>query len=295
MSVFIMAFRSFVPASFFAALLLTGCDYDHGMDPVPTRIQGEIVFANTPVPANVSEAVFVAVKKLPPDNFLTDVVFSDPLPFSRNQQLSRPDTVRYELVADPGKYVAAGVLWRRSGAAWDIANILGLYTERGQLTPKEIELTPDEPVADSVNIIANWDLAKRDAVIEGDITFEDEWPANTEIVAVAFFPVVPRTQFDYIAYLKGLDINVKKFVNKYHYRTAVSNGTYKFIALFWFGKGSSLANIRAVGFYNCPSDSLQPRWVVAPKDSTVTGVDFNVKFSSLPHGVNFCKDCGNCP
>lgn len=276
-------------------MLVVSCDYDHGMDPVRSRIRGEVIFNNTPAPENVREVAFVAVKKLPPDNLLTDVVFSDPLPINIDPNRVAPDTVRFDIVADMGHYDAAGVLWRRKGEAWDIANILGLYTLPGQITPQTIELTAEHPVADSVTINANWDLAKRDAIIEGDITFEDDWPANTEIVAVTFFPIVPRTQFDYIVYLKALDINVKKFAKTYHYRTAVTSGDYKFIALFWFGKGGSLANIRAVGFHSCPTDSLRPRPVSVAPGATLSNVDFNVRFSSLPNGVNFCKDCGDCP
>lgn len=275
--------------------LLLSCNQDHGMDPVRTRISGEVIFTNTPPPEYVREAVFIAAKKLPPDNLLTDVVFSDPLVFDTSRTRTEPDTVKYDLIADAGTYTAAGVLWRRQNEPWDIANILGVHTAPGEITPQEIELTPEHPVADSVDVIANWDLAKRDAYVEGTITFQDEWPANTEIVAIAFYPIIPRNQFDYILYLKGLDINVKKFTTTHHFRTAVSSGEYKFIALFWFGKGASLANIRSVGFYHCPTDSLNPKAVIAPAGETVYGIDFDVHFSSLPNGVNFCKDCGECP
>ncbi|MGH7494159.1 MAG: hypothetical protein ACREOO_17430 [bacterium] len=272
------------------------CNYDHGVDPVPTKISGEVIFANTPPPDYVREAVFIAAKKLPPDNLLTDVVFSDPLLFDTDTARTEPDTVRYELIVDAGKYVTSGVLWRRQNEPWDIANILGVYTAPGQITPQAIELTPEHPVADNVNIIANWDLAKRDAYIEGTVSFKDEWPANTEIVALAFYPVIPRNQFEYIIYLKGLDINVKKFTPTHHFRTAVSSGEYKFIALFWFGRGTSLADIRAAGFYHCPTDSLIPQKVLAPAGETTRDVNFDVYFSSLQDGgVKFCKDCGDCP
>jgi hypothetical protein len=285
-----------LPLLLLSLLIILSCNYDHGVDPVHTKISGEVIFANTPPPVYVREAVFIAAKKLPPDNLLTDVAFSDPLVFSRDSTRIEPDTVRYELIVDAGKYAAAGVLWRRQNEAWDIANILGVYTAPGQITPQEIELTPEHPVADNVNILANWDLAKRDAYIEGTLTFKDDWPANTEIVALAFYQVIPRNPFDYIIYLKGLDINVKKFVQTHQFRTAVSSGEYKFIALFWFGKGGSLADIRAAGFYHCPTDSLIPQRLLAPAGETIRDVNFDVHFSSLADGgVKFCKDCGDCP
>jgi len=270
------------------------CNYDHGMDPVRTRMVGEVIFENTP-PEYVREAAFIAAKKLPPDNLLTDVVFSDPLVFDRDPNRTTPDTVKFDLIADAGKYAAAGVLWRKKNEPWDIANILGIYTEPGQITPKEIELTAEYPVEDSINISANWNLANRDSYIEGTITFADEWPANTEIVALTYFSQIPRNAFEYIIYLKGLDINVKKFAQSYHYRSAVNSGEFKFISLFWYGKGGSLNDIRAVGFYHCPGDSLNPRALTAPANGEVQGVDFTVRFSSLPNGVIFCKNCPPCP
>ncbi len=299
----LQAFRKLAPSAtllIFIAFVLScnfdhSIDYDHGIDPVPYRIRGEVVFVNPPAPKFlVREVAFVAVKKLPPENFLTDVVFSDPLPIDTSSTRTEPDTIRFDIVADAGSYEAAGVLWRRVGGAWDIANILGLYTGSGQITPKRIDLTAEHPVEDSVSIIANWDLAKRDAIIEGDITFEDVWPPNTEIVAVAFYQNIPTLDLHYIGFLKGLDINIKKFVPTYHYRTAVSGGTYRFIAMFWFGKGSSLASIRAIGFHRCPTDSLRPKQVVVAPGETASDVDFNVRFSSLPAGVNFHKDGRDC-
>ena len=277
-------------------LLLLGCNYDHGMDPVPTRIRGAVIFESIP-PDYVREVVFIAAKKLPPDNLLTDIVFSDPLPYDTSRMRVLPDTVRFDIIADAGQYAAAGVLWRRTNEPWDIANILGIYREQGEITPKAFELTDEHPVEDSVIVPANWSLANRDSYLEGTITFADEWPANTEIVALTYFSEIPRNTFEYIIYLKGLDINVKRFTPSYHYRSAVNSGEYKFIALFWYGKGASFEDIRAVGFYRCPApaDSLTPRKVIAPKDGEVKDIDFTVHFSSLPAGVNFCKTCPDCP
>ncbi len=282
-----------LPAISLACFL--SCSYDHGVDPVRTRISGEVVFTGVP-PKYVREAVFIAAKKLPPDNFLTDIVFSDPLVFDTSSTRTTPDTVKFNLIADAGKYTAAGVLWRRSGEPWDIANILGIYTEPEQIIPKEIELNAEHPVEEGVSIPANWALANRDSYIEGTITFADEWPANTEIVALTYFSQIPRNVFEYIIYLKGLDINVKKFAPSHRYRSAVNSGEYKFIALFWYAKGASLNDIRAVGFYHCPSDSESsiPRKVLAPRDGEVKNIDFTVRFSTLPNGVNFCKNCGDC-
>jgi hypothetical protein len=286
---------TFLPWLVILPLLWNGCDYDHGIDPIRTKIKGAVIFVGGPPESYVREARVAVAKKFPPENLATDLIYSDPLVFIRDTSRVEPDTVRYELVAEPGTYAAAGVLWRKSGESWDVANILGIYTIPGQLSPAKVVISADRPVADSVNIFADWALAKRDAIISGKIAFKNKWPEDTEIVALAYFPIIPREQIDFLT-VKALDINVPLFrENSYDYRTAVSSGEYKFIALFWKGRTTSIFDIRAIGFYHCEKDSLLPQAVAVEKDQTKSGVDFEVDFSTLPHGVNFRKDGAPCP
>lgn len=277
-----------------------GCDYDHGLDPIPYRIKGTVIFDDVIPPWYVREARVAIAKRFPPENLATDLIYSDPLPFNRDTLRTRPDTLHYELVVDPGTYPAAGVLWRRNGASWDIANILGIYGldfTSGSFSPKPITINAAQPIADSVNVYASWELTKRDAIIEGDITFKGEWPQGpegTEIVAIAFFPIIPKTQLDFLS-VKALDINVPLLRQEpFHYRTAVGSGEYKFIALFWKGKKTSIFDIRTIGFYHCPNDSLQPKSLQVGANETKSGIDFTVDFSTLPAGVNFKKENGDC-
>jgi hypothetical protein len=292
--------RQFTPLLLLLLLLGGGCSYDHGVDPIPYRVKGMVIFDDVLPPWYVREARIALAKKFPPENLATDLIYSDPLQFNRDSSRVGPDTLHYELVVDPGHYPAAGVLWRKSGAAWDIANILGVYGidfNTGSLSPQPIVINDAQPIADSVNVYATWDLTKRDAIIEGDITFTGEWPQGpegTEIVALAFFPIVPKTQLDFLS-VKALDINVPLFRQEpFHYRTAVGSGDYKFIALFWKGKKTSIFDIRTIGFYHCPNDLLRPRPVQVAANETKSGIDFSVDFSTLPGGVNYKKDGGDC-
>ncbi|MGH7455046.1 MAG: hypothetical protein ACRENG_27070, partial [bacterium] len=151
-------------------LLAGGCSYDHGLDPVPSRIKGMIIFEGGPPPFYVREARLVVAKKVPPENFTTDVILSDPLPFNRDASHTGPDTVHYEVVVEPGTYAITAMLWRREGQAWNIANILGLYGvdfTKQEFTPKEVVIDKDHPVADSVDVRAYWLFTKRDASIGG--------------------------------------------------------------------------------------------------------------------------------
>ncbi len=276
------------------AALWGACEIDHGLKPIQTKITGRILFQNPP-PPYAAEARVVATRRFPPENLTSDVLFSGKLSFRRDLPASAIDTVHYEIVAEAGEYPAVGVLWRRSGEEWNITNILGIYTDPLQFAPKPVIIDEQHPVVEHVDILADWELAYRDAFVEGDIYFVGEWPENTEILALGMFPIIPKNQIEFLT-IKALDITIPLFRSEpYHYRTPVASGTYKFIAVFWKGKGSAIFDIKAIGFHACPTDSLQPREVQVASGETVTGVDIVVDFSTLPGGVRYNKQGGPCP
>lgn len=272
----------------------SGCDFNHGVEPIRTKITGAIIFDGIP-PWYAREARVVLAKKFPPDNLLTDLVYSDPLPFNKDDTRTHPDTVRYELVAQAGVYPAVGVLWRRSGQPWDIANVIGLYVSQTELSPKSVVIDDATPIVSGVDVNVDWRLALRDAYLAGEISFRGEWPSDTEILALAVFPIVPKSSLDFLS-VKALDINIPLFrAEPYKFRTAVASGTYKFITVFWKGKKTNIFDIRAIGFYACPTDSTLPKSVTVGADSTATGIDFVLDFSTLPTGAVYRKDGADCP
>ena len=277
--------------------LLFSCEYDHGVEPIRTRIEGEIIFTGGPPPEDVAEVRVVATKRFPPENLTSDVIFSDRIKYSRGDDYQEPDRITYGMPAEPGTYPAVGVLWRKGGEEWDLTNVLGIYTGSDPLSfsPEEVVVDNDNPVADSINIRASWELARRDASIEGEITFLGDWPEDTEILALAMFPIIPKSTVDFLT-VKALDIAIPLFRDEpFHYRTPVSSGTYKFISVFWKGKTTSIFDIRAIGFYHCANDSLQPRTVEVATDSTATGIDITVDFSTLPGGIRYKQEEAPCP
>lgn len=262
-----------------AALFFTGgCDYDHGIDPIRTKISGEVSFLGE-APWYVREVRVAVAKRFPPVDLTQDLLYSEQLP--KNQM-----KVHYEILAIPGEYAATGVLWRRSGEAWTLSNILGLYTAPGSFVPAPITISPEQPQADSVNMIANWDLALRDSYLEGDITFVGVYPPDTEILALAMFPIVPQSQLDFLS-VKALDLNVPLNVARFHYRTPVTHGEYKFISIFWKGKNSSIFDIRAIGFYRSPADTTKPGSITVAGGETASGINFVADFNTLPGGVHY--------
>jgi hypothetical protein len=247
----------------------------------------------------VNEVRIVVAKKVPPENFTTDVILSDPLPFSRDTSRVAPDTVHYELVVQSGSYAITSILWRPEGQGWSIANLIGLYGvnfRRLELAPKEVVITADNPIADSVDIYAYWDFANRDAAIAGNIKFNGEWQQNTDFFVLGFYENIPSSPFEYIRFKSFQFILQRAPVAVYSYFAPVKSGKYKFVALFWKGKATSLFDIRAIGIYRCSNDTARalPNSVEVKPGATIDNINFEADFSTLPVGVIFSaiENCG---
>jgi hypothetical protein len=283
------------------ALLLIlggGCAYDHGLDPVPSRIKGTIIFQGGPPPYYVREARIVVAKNVPPENFTTDVIFSDPLPFNRDSSHTGPDSVHYEMVVEPGVYTITAILWRQESQSWNIGNIIGLYGvdfARFEFAPKEIVINNDQLIADSVDIPAYWDLTSATPVLPARFTLKtSKIPARTRITLCSAFIRNSAQQLDYLSFQSFQFILQRTPVASYSYSTPVSSGKYKFIALFWKGKTTSLNEIKAIGFYQCPNNEKWPNSVSAAAGTPVNNIDFEADFSTLPFGIRFepIENCG---
>jgi hypothetical protein len=272
------------------------CDIDHGLAPIQTKIMGQVIFDGPPPGSNVAEVRVAATKNFPPENLTTDLIYSNQLEFNRDPNHTGPDTVTFEIVAPPGKYQALGVLWREGGKSWEITNIVGLYTDPVALAPKKVVVSEEMPVITGIEIRADWQLARRNSFLEGNIHFKGEWPEETEILALAVFPIVPNPEnpLEFLT-LQSLDIAIPLFrTEPFHYRSRVPAGTFKFIAVFYKSKSGGLFDVRAIGFHSCPGDSTLPKAVVVPEDASVTGVDIVVDLSSLPAGARYRLDGGEC-
>ncbi len=290
-------------------LIAGGCDYDHGIDPIRTKLKGNIIFTGA-YPGNVTEARLVVVKNLPPVNLTTDVIFSEPLPFSRGKLPGIDDTLRYELVVEAGIYPIAGVLWRPQGGTWDIANIIGLYLKFNPINftiDTEIEVS-QPPGAEGINITANWDLAKRDAQITGVIDFKGAWRDDTDFFALGCYSKIPQNSIEYLTELlagnaafqlvfQSTPVDSLRYTIDVNSQAgdAAEKGKYHFIALFWKGKAASLSDIRAIGFYRCDNDTLLPRVAASDSASTTSGIDFSADFSKLPVGAIYRSVAAPCP
>lgn len=279
------------------------CSYDHGVDPILSRLKGTVIFeGGLPSYNDIREVRIVVAKKVPPENFTTDVIFSDPLPFSRAASRVADDTVRYEIAVDAGVYAITGILYRRQGRGWNIASLLGIYgidLNRQEFNPRVIAVGQDA-IVDHVDLRAYWELARQEATVEGEIKFKGRWREDTDFFLLGFFDYLPPPGAPAIPQAFQFILQRSPRAS-YSYSAPVSvdqqsqSRDYKFVALFWKGKTTRLDSIRAIGFYHCAKDSALPQPVKVSALGTAKNIDFAANFDKLPNGVIFRKDGAPCP
>ena len=261
----------------FALGLITGCEIDHGLSPDLGSIRGRIIFQHrTGAVLNQTDEIRVAVShRFPPTEF-TELITSPPL------DKWAGDTVNYELVVPFGTYEILGVVWKGKGKPWNLSDVLGYYHKGLNLLPEPITVTKEHPVADSVDVWADFAFVIREALITGTITYEGTWPPETEIMGIGAFTFVPDPNNVWtLLNVSSAKIGIPTFVPSYHYTLPVSAGTYRYIGVFWKAKGSPLTDIKHLGFYEDPEHPGQPGTLTVAKGDTLTGIDIHVDFNSL--------------
>jgi hypothetical protein len=265
---------------------LWSCELDQGLGPSQTRISGKVIFVYSDStksrPENIDEVRVVATANLPPTGF-GDVYFSNPVRFD-------VDTTTYEIAAPVGVYPAIGVLWKPRGRDWSFTNLLGIYGLRlpFEFDVKPVELTKQNPLANSVDLFALWSFSQFDARVEGELTVIGAWPPDTEIVLLGAFINVPDLSNvgNLLGSLGGLPLPVSPSSDaKRPYETAVRNGEYKFIALFWKGKNIDWDEIRLLGYYRDLQDPSKPGHIIVPAQGGISDINFTADFTTLPAGL----------
>jgi hypothetical protein len=251
------------------------CQYDHGIDPVFSKIAGRVIFVGE-MPQNTDQVRVAVAVNFPPTD-ISELLTSEPLP-------KGVDTVAYEILVPYGDYQAVGVIWKAKNESWSLTDILGIYSDVAGFLPKSVQITPENPVADSVDIIADYRLVTKGAHISGRITFLGDWPEETEIVAVAAFREEPRTILDLLnpENISGFGL-VPKGVPTYDYRIAVAPGTYKYIAVFWVQeiRQGEFPRFAVIGVYEDAQEPGSPGAVTVELEETATGIDITADFGLL--------------
>jgi len=269
-----------VPLLLVVGLFLSSCEINHGLSPDLGTIRGRIIFQHrTGTVLKQTDEIRVAVShRFPPTEF-TELITGPPI------DKWAGDTVRYELVVPFGTYEILGVVWKGKGKPWNLSDVLGYYHKGLNLLPEPVTVTRENPVADSVDVWADFAFVIRDALITGTITYEGNWPPETEIMGIGAFTFVPDPNNVWtLLNVSSAKIGIPTFVPSYVYTLPVSAGTYRYIGVFWKAKGSPLTAIKHLGFYEDPQHPGQPGTLVVAKGDTLRNIDIHVDFSNFQPG-----------
>ena len=266
---------SLLRGRFFAVVLVFAwvaasvhCTADYGIAPLPGRVHGKIIYRGQR-PADTQGVYLIVAPQFPPHAI-------NELYHSPNSVDTWHDTVDYEMELPFGRYEAIGLWWYGTKTRSNLADILALPLDPfHEFRPVGFELTPKKPEFE-INLYANWAVVDRDAGIEGTITFDGPYPANTEATAVAAYADIPRKSTDYLVLLRSLDFSVRG--NPFHYRLPVRHGTYRYIAVFWLAKRAPLSDFKTLGFYRVGD---RPGSVTVGPGETVKGVDIQASWKGI--------------
>lgn len=258
---------------------LSGCEYDHGVAPqliIPT-IRGRLVFTGER-PPNTEWVVVVASRDFPPTDFV-ELAQSQSAPVRTDA-----DTAAYEILLPRfGVYAAVAAVWKAKDEPLTISDVIGVYgvSFGGFALPDTVTVTPEAPLADSIDIAADYNRVNRGAAIRGRIHYAGSWPENTRLVGIAVFTRKPESLTEYITHLAAIQTPLPVNVPHFDYRLAVPEGTFEYIAVLWLPEGAAFTDFREIGFHETERGSGVPARITVAKGDTLLGVDVFVDFTQL--------------
>ena len=259
--------------------LLTACSIDHGIRPqlgLPT-ITGTVVFKGQP-PENTDWVLVVASRDFPP----TDVV---ELSLAQSDHLpTDADSAEYRIeLPGFGRYAAVAAIWKAVDEPLVFSDVLGIYgvsLSGGIFLPDSVDVTADSPVAEGIDLVADYAAVNRGAVLSGTITYAGPWPGNTELIGVAAYENRPVNLIDFFS-VASLNISLPLHVDAHDYRLAVPPGTYRYVVVLWKARGTSIFAFRELGFFAVQPGSGMPGEVTVAQGDTARSVDIQVDFARV--------------
>ena len=263
---------------FITMVIWISCEVDHGLKPETYKIEGNILFVNGEPPENTGRIEVFAIKEFPPDdpqNFLY-LARSGPLNFNAGRQ------VGYDLLVSPTDYDLVGLVWREKDKDWDLTGLMGFYTGEGSsILPTTVEVSQDKKVAKDIDIYANWDRVSKDTKIKGNITYEGEWPDDTQILLFAIYSVPPSSEIGYLLF-ENVDYTQPINVESSTFELAVNKGVYNYIVLYWVGNSiSNLDDLIVLGVYEDPANPGEAGSVDVRSGVEAENIDILVNFNEI--------------
>jgi len=260
-------------ALFLIVSILYVCDVDHGIAPLPGRLELTVKFLNEP-PSNTQGIYLMVAPNFPPHAI-------NELYHSPNSLPIDQDTVYTEIVLPYGHYDAMALWWYSTETESNLADVLAIPVDIStELQPRGFDITPEDPIYQAT-IIANWRKVDRNANITGTITFEGEWPEDTAVTAVAAFKNKPERNVDYLLFLKSIDFSIDVDENPYQFDLPVRDGSVNYIAVFWLPERAPMTDFQTIGVYLDPENPDYPGKMRLSPGETVSGINIQADWSRI--------------
>ena len=147
--------------------------------------------------------------------------------------------------------------------------------------PESVTLSKQYPIADSIDIYANWEIVSKDATISGNITYQGDWPEDTSLLLFAIYRIKPTSELQYL-FFENVDYAQPLFTSTSSYRLSVGAGSYTYIALFWIGENiSSITDLVQIGIYEDPANPGEPGTVEVNSGDDIGNININVDFEKI--------------
>ncbi len=265
--------RDFIPALFCGVVLivLIACSVDHGIAPLPGRLQVDVSFRGE-APPNTQGVYLIVAPQFPPHAINELYQVPNSLPLDQKSVTTFID-LPY------GHYDAFALWWYSKDTKSNLADMLAMpldYTN--YYLPMGFDITRENPVVKK-SLIADWNSVNRDATLKGTVRFNAPFPANTLAVAVAAFKFIPEAPVHFLIYLKSIDFGVNE--NPYDFVLPVRRGTTGYIAVYWLPENAALMDFKRIGLYSEPGAPDQPASVSLASGETLGGIDIEADWEKI--------------
>jgi hypothetical protein len=272
----------FALLSFLVLALFVSCEIDHGLYPIKYTIKGKVLFFKGEPPPNTDRVEVFALKEFPPKDPQNFLYLGKSGALDYPKAGSEVNEVEYEIPISRTSYQMIVVLWKEKNQNWDLTGLMGFYTgEGGSILPDSVFVTKEIPVVDSVDINANWEVVSKDASISGKITYEGDWPKDTQLLLLAVYRQKPTSDMQFLLF-ENVNYTQPVFVDTSSYRLAVGSGVYNYVVLYWVGKKiSKITDLIALGYYESPENPGQPGKIEIASGERKEDVHIHVNFNAI--------------
>ncbi|MFZ5519288.1 MAG: hypothetical protein ACOY90_21835 [Candidatus Zhuqueibacterota bacterium] len=253
------------------SLSLTTCNVDHGIAPLPGKVEATVYFRGTP--PEDTQGIYLTVAPVFPPHAINELYHSpNSLPIDL-------DTVHAEMELPYGHYEAISLWWYSTETKSNLADVLSIPLDiDNSLLPMSFDITQDNPVFE-IDLYANWNKVNRDAAIEGTIYFNGPFPENTLATAIAAYQFMPEENIHYLLWLKSMDFSID--TNPYHFRLPIRHGSVNYLAVFWLPERAALSDFQTIGLYRDPNNPAQPGKLSIKADSVISDIDIYADWSLI--------------